>query len=73
MKLKKIILPKWVAWFVLVIFLLVSLQMYYAYSNQKVSPFDLISTIILFVIVLFVLFFVSYKQIPYLLLMEVKK
>ena len=73
MKLKKIILPKWVAWFVLIIFLLLSVQMYYAYSNQKVSPFDLISILLLFSIIVFVLFFVSYKQIPYLLLMEVKK
>jgi len=72
-KLKKIILPKWVAWFVLIIFLLLSVQMYYAYSNQKVSPFDLISILLLFSIIVFVLFFVSYKQIPYLLLMEVKK
>ncbi|MCS7093693.1 MAG: hypothetical protein RMJ18_00700 [Candidatus Aenigmarchaeota archaeon] len=73
MKVKKILLPKWVAWFVFLIFLIVFIQMYYYYYNQKISPFEFFSTIALFLVIAVVLFFVSYRQIPYLLLMEVKK
>jgi len=67
------LLPKWVAWFVLIIFLIVFIQLYYSFSQNKISPFELISTLLLFAIMVFVLFFVSYRQIPYMLLMEVKK
>jgi len=73
MKVKNILLPKWVAWFVLIIFLIVFVQLYYSFSQNKISPFELISTVLLFAIIVFVLFFVSYRQIPYMLLMEVRK
>jgi len=73
MKVKNILLPKWVAWFVLIILLIVFIQLYYSFSQNKISPFELISTLLLFAIIVFVLFFVSYRQIPYMLLMEVRK
>jgi len=73
MKVKNILLPKWVAWFVLIILLIVFIQLYYSFSQSKISPFELVSTLLLFAIIVFVLFFVSYRQIPYMLLMEVRK
>jgi len=74
MKIKKILLPKWIPWFVLVITFFVVLLSYSELKAQQNPNFtSFIITLILFVFILFVLFFVSYRQIPYLLLTEVKK
>jgi phosphatidylglycerophosphate synthase len=74
MKIKKILLPKWVPWFVLVIVFLSALLSFLelrARENRNFTSF--LITLILLVFILSVLFFVSYKQIPYLLLVEVRK
>jgi len=74
MKVKKILLPKWVPWFVLVVVFLCILLFYFELKTQETPNFtSFLITLILFVFILFVLFFVSYRQIPYLLLAEVKK
>jgi phosphatidylglycerophosphate synthase len=74
MKVKKILLPKWVPWFVLVITFFTVLLSYSELKTQQNPNFtSFIITVIMFVFILFVLFFVSYRQIPYLLLAEVKK
>jgi phosphatidylglycerophosphate synthase len=74
MKVKKILLPKWVPWFVLVITFFTVLLFYSELKDQQNPNFtSFIITVIMFVFILFVLFFVSYRQIPYLLLAEVKK
>ena len=74
MKVKKILLPKWVPWFVLVIAFFTVLLSYSELKTQQNPNFtSFIITVIMFVFILFVLFFVSYRQIPYLLLTEVKK
>jgi phosphatidylglycerophosphate synthase len=74
MKVKKILLPKWVPWFVLVITFFTVLLSYSELKTQQNPNFtSFIITVIMFVFILFVLFFVSYRQIPYLLLTEVKK
>jgi uncharacterized membrane protein len=74
MKVKKILLPKWVPWFVLVITFFTVLLFYSELKAQQNPNFtSFIITVIMFVFILFVLFFVSYRQIPYLLLGEVKK
>jgi len=74
MKVKKILLPKWVPWFVLVITFFTALLSYSELKDQQNPNFtSFIITVIMFVFILFVLFFVSYRQIPYLLLTEVKK
>jgi len=74
MKVKKILLPKWVPWFVLVVVFLCILLFYSELKAQETPNFtSFLITLILFVFILFVLFFVSYRQIPYLLLAEVKK
>jgi hypothetical protein len=74
MKVKKILLPKWIPWFVLAITFFTVLLSYSELKTQQNPNFtSFIITIILFVFILFILFFVSYRQIPYLLLTEVKK
>jgi len=74
MKVKKILLPKWVPWFVLVIVFFTVLLSYSELKTQKSSNFtSLLITLIMLLFILFVLFFVSYRQVPYLLLAEVKK
>jgi phosphatidylglycerophosphate synthase len=74
MKVKKILLPKWVPWFVLVITFFTVLLSYSELKTQQNPNFtSFIITVIMFVFILFVLFLVSYRQIPYLLLTEVKK
>jgi phosphatidylglycerophosphate synthase len=74
MKVKKILLPKWIPWFVLVITFFTVLLSYSELKTQQNPNFtSFIITVIMFVFILFVLFFVSYRQIPYLLLAEVKK
>ncbi|MDT7858879.1 MAG: hypothetical protein RQ930_02430 [Candidatus Aenigmarchaeota archaeon] len=74
MKVKKILLPKWVPWFVLVIAFFTVLLSYSELKTKQNPNFtSFIITIIMFVFILFVLFLVSYRQIPYLLLTEVKK
>ena len=74
MKVKKILLPKWIPWFVLIVAFLSMLLLYSELKKQETPNFtSFLITLILFVFILFVLFFVSYRQIPYLLLAEVKK
>jgi len=74
MKVKKILLPKWVPWFIMAITFFVVLLSYSELKTQENPNFtSFIITLIMFVFILFVLFFVSYRQIPYLLLAEVKK
>jgi phosphatidylglycerophosphate synthase len=74
MKVKKILLPKWVPWFVLVITFFTVLLSYSELKTQQNPNFtSFIITVIMFVFILFVLFFVSYRQIPYLLLTEAKR
>jgi len=74
MKIKKILLPKWVPWFVLVIVFLSALLSFLELRAQENRNFTrFLITLILLVFILSVLFFVSYKQIPYLLLVEVRK
>jgi uncharacterized membrane protein len=74
MRVKKILLPKWIPWFVLVITFFAVLLFYSELKTQQNPNFtSFIITMIIIVFILFVLFFVSYRQIPYLLLTEVKK
>jgi len=74
MKVKKILLPKWVPWFVLIIVFFSVLLFYSELKTQENPNFtSFLIALIMFVFILFVLFFVSYRQIPYLLLAEVKK
>jgi phosphatidylserine synthase len=74
MKVKKILLPKWVPWFVLVITFFTVLLFYSELRTQQNPNFTgFIITLLILLFILFVLFFVSYRQIPYLLLTEVKK
>jgi uncharacterized membrane protein len=74
MRTKKVLLPKWIPWFVLVITFFVVLLFYSELKTKQNPDFtSFIITIIILVFILFVLFFVSYRQIPYLLLTEVKK
>jgi hypothetical protein len=73
-RVKKILLPKWIPWFVLIV---VFLCMLLSYSELRAQPnpnfTSFLITLIMLVFILFVLFFVSYRQIPYLLLTEVRK
>jgi hypothetical protein len=68
-KLKKVFLPKWTAWFVLLIILpiLVVLQ-YEAYYGSE--PYPLMGAVsgFMLVLVIIVTFLLSYGQIPYLLI-----
>jgi phosphatidylserine synthase len=74
MKVKKILLPKWVPWFVLIIIFFTVLLFYSELKTQENPNFtSFLITLIMLVFILFVLFFVSYRQIPYLLLAEVRK
>ena len=68
-KLKKVFLPKWTAWFMLLILLpiLVVLQ-YEAYWGSE--PYPLMGAVsgFMLVLVIIVAFLMSYGQIPYLLI-----
>ena len=70
----KAFIPKWVAWFTLVIAILVIMFGYYetfCTHTQNVSSF-IFSTVIM-VFVAGVIFYVSYYNIPYLVLQGVSK
>jgi len=71
MKVKKAYLPKWVAWFLLVIFVFTILFMYIQFQKKSISFDNFLYIVMLLLIILIVIFFVSYRQIPY-LIMEVK-
>jgi len=74
MRIKKILLPKWVPWFVSIIVFLSMLLFYYELRNQETPNFtSFLIALILLGFILFTLFFVSYRQIPYLILSEVRK
>ena len=72
MKMRKVFLPTWVAWFLLVIFIIVLAFVYYQtfyLHEETISSF--IFSIILMAFILLVVFYVVYRQVPYLLLQEV--
>jgi len=74
MRVKKILLPKWVPWLVLIIVFFTVLLFYSELKSQENPNFtSFLITLVMLVFILFVLFFISYRQIPYLLLAEVKK
>lgn len=68
-KLKRVFLPKWTAWFVLLIILpiLVVLQYEAYYGNEPYPLMGAVSGFML-VLVIIVTFLLSYGQIPYLLI-----
>jgi hypothetical protein len=67
-KLKKIFLPKWTAWFVLLIIIPIFLVLQYHafFGEQRYALMGAVSGFIL-VLVVIVVFLMSYGQIPYLL------
>ena len=71
MNLKRVYLPKWIPWFVLILALLTIAFGYYELQQNQENFDNFIFSILIFVVIVFVLFFVSYRQIPY-LLVEVK-
>ncbi len=74
MRIKKILLPKWVPWFVLVVSIFSILLVYYGLGEQKnITSKTFLITLIMFAFIIFVLFFISYRQVPYLILLEVRK
>jgi len=74
MRVKKILLPKWVPWFVLIIVFFTVLLFYSELKIQENPNFtSFLIALIMLVFILFVLFFISYRQVPYLLLTEVRK
>lgn len=74
MKVKKILLPKWVAWFVLIIVFITVLLSYNELRTSGSKDYtSFLLTLILLTFIVIVIFFISYRQIPYLLLMEVRK
>ncbi|NIM47309.1 MAG: hypothetical protein GTN40_04090 [Candidatus Aenigmarchaeota archaeon] len=71
MKLKRIFLPKWIAWFMLIIFIPILILMEYEAffgSNQ----FPLMGIVIGFMLIAIILmmFLMSYRKLPYLLIEE---
>mgnify|MGYP000092828948 CR=1 FL=1 len=71
---QKLLLPKWVAWFILGIIIISVLILYYEYrAEQGVNLTSTILMLTLLLFILFVIFFVVYKQIPYAYLVDVRK
>jgi hypothetical protein len=68
MKLKKVYMPKWVAWFMLIIFIPMLIFMEYeAFFGEE--PFPAMGIIMLFLFggIIVMIFLMSYKKLPYLL------
>jgi hypothetical protein len=69
MKIEKIYFPTWVAWFFIAIFipLLIALEYEAFYGNR---PYPIIGAVFGFIIVLLtvMMFLVSYRRIPYMLI-----
>jgi len=69
MKLKKVYMPKWVAWFMLIIFIpLLVFMEYEAFFGKE--PFPAMGILMLFIFggIIVMMFLVSYRKLPYLLI-----
>ena len=66
---KKVFLPKWVAWFVVLIFVIViSLTYYQTFVLNQKPKFDFYVSTLVLAFIAAVILYVSYKQVPYLLI-----
>ena len=69
MKIEKIYFPTWVAWFFIALFipLLIALEYEAFYGNK---PYPLMGALFgfIFILIIAMIFFVSYKKIPYMII-----
>ncbi|MEM5778498.1 MAG: hypothetical protein QXD43_04235 [Candidatus Aenigmatarchaeota archaeon] len=77
MKVEKVYFPKWIAWFFIAIFipLLIVLEYEAFYGNK---PYPIMGALFgfIFVLIIIMMFLVSYKKIPYMIIerqVKVKK
>ncbi len=71
MKFKKIYLPKWVAWFILILFIpiLISIEYEAFFGNEPNLLMGIVFAFV-FLSIITMIFIVSYKRIPYLIIGE---
>ena len=68
-KLKKVYMPKWVAWFILIMILpMLVLIEYEAFFGREPFPLMGIVTGFMLFLVILMLFLISYRKLPYLLI-----
>ncbi|MCD6371576.1 MAG: hypothetical protein J7L39_02550 [Candidatus Aenigmarchaeota archaeon] len=69
MKLRKIFLPKWTAWFIALLLLIILIFDYYEkFISEPKDNLEFYFTAIIFGLIVAFVLFISYKQIPYLLI-----
>ncbi len=69
MKLKKVYMPKWVAWFMLVILLpMLFFTEYMAFFSDEPNPAVGIMMFFIFGGIILMMFLVGYRKLPYLLI-----
>jgi len=71
MKVRKAFLPKWIAWFMLIIFIPILFTMEYeAFFGEK--PYPLMGFVFgfMFIAIIVMMFLVSYRKLPYLWIEE---
>lgn len=69
MKIEKIYFPKWIAWFFIAIFIpLLIVMEYEAFYGNK--PYPIIGAVFgfVFVLIIVMMFLVSYRKIPYMII-----
>jgi len=68
MKLKKVYMPKWVAWFMLIILLpMLVFTEYMAFFSEEPNPSVGILMLFIFGGIILMMFLVAYRKLPYLL------
>lgn len=71
MKIRKIFFPKWVAWFMLIIFIPILFVMEYeAFFGEKPYPTMGFVFGFMFIAIIVMMFLVSYRKLPYLWIEE---
>ena len=69
MKLKKVYMPKWVAWFMLIILLpMLVFTEYMAFFSEDPFPAMGVMMFVVFGGIIVMIFLVAYKKLPYLLI-----
>jgi hypothetical protein len=65
-KLKKVYMPKWIAWFILLMMLpMLALIEYEAFFGSEPFPAMGIATGFMLILVIIMMFLVSYRKLPY--------
>ncbi|MEM0324709.1 MAG: hypothetical protein QXF04_01460 [Candidatus Aenigmatarchaeota archaeon] len=65
---KEVFIPKWLAWFNLILMILITVFILYINSvvpeNEKIPTLGLVMIILIFIIVIVIVFLSAYKKLP---------